>query len=570
MMYRDLRGLPRCSMSMQCLRLLDDLDTTYEAPLSQQGYGISPGDLQEERLLERLRAHIPDCLTCQELLRQARQVRARQRIALRQYLLVAESSVPSTTEQIFEAVQQELQAPAPSRERWTDYALPIIEPSPERLNGHIRQTDALSLTLTSRHWLRKILALATVAALLLAAFGVFGHYFLRTKTGMSLGQKHWTSIMLSMTTISAAPGLAALTTLYNYDPEQNREQQLASPLPAGFAADVVSPDGGDLLYHVVQQNSTVYATLHSRAVFSTNDGTSGSAIWEDSEHFFVSSLTRGVQEVEIRGGRNGRIFPLVKTARLLTYASPYLYFVGRQGDNGQDVGLLYRFNTSRAGSTPEQVSQTPAGPGSNFLLSPDGAEVYYVRGEFAMDSGIYSIRSDGTQPGWVVSGEATPAGYAKAVGFASDRALLAVNSRNGVFQLIKYTPSGQQFQVLLNDIAPGAQRLCDPGMQALVCNDNVSVAPDGHALIVSAYYTDGAQRIWYDDLLNRKMANLLPVSLTPSQKTRVRIVGWNTMPLPSSPAASTTTALAHLPGPEATLPGESARRWFRPRVFAAA
>src|SRR5690348_12116967 len=100
MKQRGSQSLPPCSLSAQCLRLLDELDVSNDA-------FVSMDSIQDERMLEQLREHIPTCPTCTATLAQARHVRAQQRAALQNLLADSEQRVPSTTSQIFAAIYSE-------------------------------------------------------------------------------------------------------------------------------------------------------------------------------------------------------------------------------------------------------------------------------------------------------------------------------------------------------------------------------------------------------------------------------------------------------------------------------
>src|SRR5437764_874454 len=126
MKQRGPRGLPPCSLSVQCLRLLDD-DVSFS----------SIDDIQDERMLEQLREHIPTCPTCTATLAQARYIRAQQREALRNVLADSEQRVPSTTSQIFAAVNREERPAHQASAELAGFPLEETEltPQPEQLNG---------------------------------------------------------------------------------------------------------------------------------------------------------------------------------------------------------------------------------------------------------------------------------------------------------------------------------------------------------------------------------------------------------------------------------------------------
>src|ERR1700730_11949882 len=121
MTYSDARALPPCEFSAHCLRLLDDLDAPGEERAFQQGLLTDARDMQDEYLIEKLRAHVPDCPICSAKVAEARALRLHQRMALRRYLVDAESRVPSTTDRILSMARQispeEMELPSTSQKR---------------------------------------------------------------------------------------------------------------------------------------------------------------------------------------------------------------------------------------------------------------------------------------------------------------------------------------------------------------------------------------------------------------------------------------------------------------------
>lgn len=132
--------------------------------------------------------------------------------------------------------------------------------------------------------------------------------------------------------------------------------------------------------------------------------------------------------------------------------------------------------------------------------------------------------SDGTHPLEVLSGDITP------VGFAADSSLEALRISSGKFQVIKYAASRQQFQLVLDDVAPGASSLCSPGAITIICDSNIAFAPNGHGLIVNAFYADGSQRVWFDDLTSKTHSLILKLDAS----MKVQLPGWDRIPVKSA------------------------------------
>ncbi len=101
----NLHSLPPCSLSTDCLRLIDDLDKPGIAQAAEQ---ISfTEDIQDEQVLDQLLLHIPGCLTCTAVLAHTRSVRFQQRTMLWDFLIESEASVSTTIPEIFAAIRRE-------------------------------------------------------------------------------------------------------------------------------------------------------------------------------------------------------------------------------------------------------------------------------------------------------------------------------------------------------------------------------------------------------------------------------------------------------------------------------
>jgi len=530
----DLRSLPPCSMSTDCLRLLDDLDET--------GFTQNPGqvyfkdDLRDERLLGKLRLHLPHCPTCTVLLAQGRRVRSQQREMLRDFLIGSEAPVSSTISDILAAIRTEQNngsRPGTS-ERRVGYHLQEIVLAPEspKLNGtHHHELETMP-TGYVHSWLRNAMLLATVAALILFAFGVFGHHLNRPVPAghvpAGVDSHGWDSVVIGLT--MAAPGMSKLIGIYNYNPANGRHIDLvsSSQVPDNIRLDGISPDGRNLLYQFSASGHTMYST--SIPVKGTNffyelkDENAVNAVWMDNDHALIASQHNGVALVNIHSGASINVFPTLKVKRLTFFHAPYLYFIGAIDPY---EGTLYRIKLNAAGTSPQIVSASPTGKGSSYWLSPDGSTIYYAEREESGWPHIRSANSDGSYPREMLSQDFTAAGYAKPIGFALDNSLEAMRLSSGKFQVIKFAATGQQFQVVLDDAAPGATSLCGPEVAAVICDGDVAFAPYGHGLVVTAYYMDGSQKMWFDDLTTKTQSLLLKLD----SKMNVQLPGWDRIPV---------------------------------------
>ena len=534
----DLHSLPPCSLSTDCLRLLDDLD---ERSITQKLEQASfKEDIQDKRLLEHLRLHLPHCPTCRAILAQARHVRSQQRAMLRDFLIENEVAVSSTTSEIFATIRRvQKNAPQPqpgASSRRTIHSLQETTTAHDshKLNGN-NHHDIETLSTSYRHsWLRNGLTLATVAALILFAIGILSYFVNRQVTAGHItavvDSNGWDSVVIGLTL--TAPGVAKLMGIYNYNPTDDKHDDLvsSSQLPADIQLEGVSPDGHNLLYRYSMGGHTRYSTLVSVKgmgfFYELNDGDAGNAIWMDNNHALIATVNNGVVLLNIHTGASTNMFPTLKVEHLMFYHAPYIYFIGKGGPNGS---VLDRVKFNDVYGTPQVISMSPTGIGSNYWLSPDGSTIYYT--DSLKDGGlsIQSVSSDGTHPGKVLSGAITPVGYAKPVGFAADSSLEALRISSGKFQVIKYASSGQPFQLVLDDAAPGASSLCSPGATTIICDSNIAFAPNGHGLIVNAFYADGSQRVWFDDLTSR--THRLILKLNASMK--VQLPGWDRIPVTS-------------------------------------
>jgi hypothetical protein len=60
-----------------------------------------------------------------------------------------------------------------------------------------------------------------------------------------------------------------------------------------------------------------------------------------------------------------------------------------------------------------------------------------------------------------------------------------------------------------------------------MCAGNVVLAPSGHGLVVNAFYPDGYQRVWFDDLATGKKSLLMKLA----SNMHVQLPGWDRIPV---------------------------------------
>ena len=538
MKYSDARALPPCEFSAHCLRLLDDLDAPGEERAFRQGLLTDARDMQDEYLIEKLRAHVPDCPVCSAKVSEARSLRLQQRIALRRYLVDAESRVPSTTERILSMARQispeemELPSTGQKRQRYMlpEVFVPLIQPQSNGFaggNGHFNQTtdqQPPSANHTS-HWLRNGFALATAAALIFAALGVFNHFVFHSDAPVSHEEAtNLPSVIIGVTLLSTIP---AISKLYNVDTISGAREQMTptDQTAQDVQYETVSPDGKDVLYHFSDQGQIIYTTLQlgQRGGYVTRVPAAGAnnAIWMDNDHILVAFAQSGVEEFDIHTSVAVKQLASLSNVYLLFYHTPYLYFQDAQQT------AIYRSNLVM-GDKEQLMSNAGGLYFTHCVLNPAGSGIYCEgqTDKFSRSgSDLYMVSGDG-------SGVQALSRSGILLGFASDRALLYLQVAFNNYQVVKLGPTPQQDLVVMKNAAPAT---------AFIGEGDVLLAPDGHGLIVQdGNRADSLRGVWYDDLAtqtSRELFTYLP-------DTYEQLIGWDQLRVTSTtatPDANTST-----------------------------
>jgi hypothetical protein len=562
-MYDSRPGnLPPCELASHCLRLLDDLaDLASNRPEEAFEQTYVARDRQDQHLIVQMRAHLLHCPTCAAALRRALALRSEQRAVLRGYLRDNEANVPPTTARIMEALREEPDTPTITPKR-AKYMLPELSnpAGADFFDGSYgedirlaRTTDPLMLALSpARRWLRNGLTLATIAALIFTAVGVFSHYLARsagTLSGLQTQVAKDNPGMLTQTLASPAPhtppaspglpqsptapvdanqgwdGLVLITSFgamysvistYNYLSGDHRD---LAEINAAIQFDGVGSYGQNMLYQVNIDGYTLFYTLNQLPktgfFYELDQDNALNALWlPDNQHVLIATSDSGVILVDTSSGQSQPFLPDLQTNGLKFYRDGYLYFLG-----GADrvVDALYRVNISSG------IVQQVAGRsiGGNFWLSPDGETVYYNGMNtpgIAMRAGIYASSSDGT-----ASQVLRPAG--QPIGYAPDDSLVVLLQVGRAFEVVQLGATPAQDHLLLANAAPGAISLCAPALIVVImCSaTNVALAPLSHALVVIASYPDGSRKVWSDDLVSGKQM----VLMQPASGTSVMTPGWD-------------------------------------------
>jgi len=516
-------GLPPCPMSAHCLRLLDDLDTPSK---SQQLEELTfTNDVEDERLVEQLRAHVPNCPTCSVTLAQARRTRAQQRRLLSHILRDNEQKVPSTTANIMAAIQREQQ----TAQTKVAAAQKTSSPAPF---PQVREI-ATPRPKKSRRRLYNALALIAVAAALIASFGLLSFLVPHGSVGMgtttSAGSSSNSSAKTGPRYSPSAPAttntwsaviitykLNSMTVIANYDPVTGTSTLVAS-LPYGDTiVDGVSHDGHEVLYSVYDGSKTsyyIYPQAITDTIFTTPDK-SLSAIWSTDDRTLFISTAKGVMTVDVQTHAVKLLFPMLPSVTLLNYRDDgYLYFVkGNTGQTYATQGTFNRINIAQGVS--QQI--TPCVHGTNFWLSPSGATVYYNCFEQNADI-LYAVKSDGSNP------HVFRSSAGNIIGYAEDGSPLTLVNANGKYQVVRRDLNTEQDTVLIQDVAPEA---------ITVTADDVAVAPFGQTLVAKTTYSNKGQatheQFWYSNLTTGNgQTFFLPQGASMSQ-----VIGWDKLQVP--------------------------------------
>src|SRR5690348_10534130 len=102
----DAHNLSPCSLSSQCVAWLDEIDRlTERAGTGDRDLSLPDREGRDLFYAHELAEHTRQCASCTRALAEARQIRERQRSALRHLLAESEQVVPATTERILAAIQ---------------------------------------------------------------------------------------------------------------------------------------------------------------------------------------------------------------------------------------------------------------------------------------------------------------------------------------------------------------------------------------------------------------------------------------------------------------------------------
>ncbi|MGH2493873.1 MAG: hypothetical protein ACRDIV_04130 [Ktedonobacteraceae bacterium] len=535
MKYSDAEALPPCEFSAHCLRLLDDLDAPGDEHVYERVASTDAHDMQDEYLIEKLRVHVPGCPICSAKLASARSLRSHQRVALRRYLVDAESRVPSTTERILSMMQQPLpeeieqSSAAQKRRRYVlpQVFLPLTPPKSSESsngNGHIdHATDQLFPSIhVASHWLRNGFALAAAATLLFAALGIFSHIVLRSGTPASQGEaKSWPSVMIGVSLLSSLP---AISKLYNVDTASGeREQMTPTGMPAEeMQYETVSPDGKNVLYHFSAQGQIIYTTLQTGQsgayVARVPDGGVNNAIWMDNDHVLVAFAQSGVEEFDIHTSTPIQQFASLSNVSLLFYHAPYLYYQDAQKT------VIYRSNLA-TGDKQQLLADASGLYFTHCMLGPDGTGIYCEAQSDRFPrsgSALYMVGGTG-------SGLQALSRRGMLLGFAPDHALLYLQVALNNYQVVKLGQTPQQDQVVMKNAAPAT---------ATIGAGDAMLAPDGHGLVVQdGNMADALRGVWYDDLTTQTSHELF--TYTPGSYGQ--LIGWDQLRVNGTTSASTVT-----------------------------
>ncbi len=452
---------------------------------------------------------------------------------LHHFLIAQEQQVPSTTGAILAAIQRERTSRAEETPQKSQ--IPLTESILTPLL-HLREVPPVPElvscsphSLQFRRFFQNFLTLATIAAVILAAVGLFNRFtnhlspaqkagtvpHTPAQSGTEIGGAGWDSVVIGLTLLSAT-GFTA----YNFNVVNGQMTLLFASQGSAVTLDAISNDGQSLLYEETlpgQQRSydTFSPAAHTQAFYQQSSAIAGNAIWMDTEHVLVQDNQGSVLILNVQSGKLEQRWS-ISADRLTFYHSPFLYFIGA-GQPGVDT--LYRLDLEQTAAQPQFVAA--ASPGTRFLLSPDGTTIVYALQGSAATAGIYAVASNGTHLHLLRSGAGLPLGYSQ------DNALMVLQQVGARLEVIKQgiTPQ-QREQTVFSDAAPRAISLCGTAKMLPViplCNQAVVLEPYGRGLLLHAFYANGSHGLVYDDLLTGTSREVMDLDTTAS----VQLPGWS-------------------------------------------
>jgi hypothetical protein len=315
--------------------------------------------------------------------------------------------------------------------------------------------------------------------LLLAVFGLIKYQVAQQSSFASyqFSSQGWDNLVFMRRSVDSGT-----TSLFSISSAMISHSKLVPPvdLPT-IEQSQVSPDGKNLFYSGFDANNvlTFYALQsggRKGPLYSSVGDQSARALWLDNQQLIFVTNDQGIFTINTHTGKQSNLFPrsFMGPGSLQFYQNGYLYFM----DNEQ-LGHLMRFSLSDG--SIDQISRCP--DGHNFRLSNDGKMVAY---ECMSNSGIYEVNVDGTNNHLVHAQEGETL-----VGFAPDGSLLVLQSGNGKNTLKRLFGSNTQEQTLVDEIAPGA---------LFIHEENIYLAPDGHALVAVGESKNGSDEAWLTKL----------------------------------------------------------------------
>ena len=505
-----------CPWSKDCERLADVLDGEWFSEFEL----VHDGDV-DAQLLQHLRAHLPHCASCRETLKQARHARELGRGMLREYLTRAEQQVPSTVDNILQAVRDE--------SRQQTKGAPIAQPlhlvpaksAEPTASGHPFSAPA------RRRPFNKALALVAVAAVIILSFGLFSRLaWLRTGASQSTSntssptQTAGNGVVLpsspapNLTFSSDWSSVVALVVQGGkqqfevFDPLSAKQRIIASTSCDNAQADTIAHSGKNLLYHCYDGQYTIYHLLTGQAYRleggRRSDGGEYSAVWSTDDRYLFTLTPHTLTRIDIAHNKVERLPYGITATRLLFYYQENLYFSQVQGRNT----LLKRIDLV-SGAQQVVVQSTAEQP--QFWLRPDGQALYYTS-TTAGQTGVYAVGIDGGGSYLFSQDEGL-------VGFDQDNAPMSIRNIQGQWQLVKIDVVSQQAKARIQDIAPGANT---------ITSENVLLSPYAHYLLTGGQYASNTQRYWLSDLTTGGAQEVFPWSQQGNTSTTSSTwLGWS-------------------------------------------
>jgi hypothetical protein len=291
----------------------------------------------------------------------------------------------------------------------------------------------------------------------------------------------------------------------------------------------VSADGLNVLVGLLTNNQyrilvVSRANRGGKEVFSQPYNRGDSALWlRDSHTVLVSSAITGITRVDTNTGQRQQLLRLpfageTQLGKLQFIYNDYLYFIGA-GKNADRLARVHLNGTGRV-----EILTGPQ-PDTLYWLSPTGAYIYYRNA--ALGSPLLAVNTQSGRTEQYRSGVIQSLDDWFPAGFGPQNTLLVIRRVGLHFQLLDTHPfTKQPPKIVAEEVAPGSVGIGSRDAYKIAVEENVAVAPYGHAVVVQAMMADGRSKLWSTNLLNSQLREL---PMPSGDRSPAHLLGWNKM-----------------------------------------